>query len=137
MANGGRAGNWPPALDANYRDFCAADLITDLIENKIDGTALVQSLPTDKDIHYLLDIADRTETVAAVVGWIDLQMPSADQSIAAFADHPKGHGLRPMLQDLLDDDWISRTALEPAVAAMVDHGLCFDALVFPRHLPAL
>jgi L-fuconolactonase len=42
-----------------------------------------------------------------------------------------------MLQDLEDDNWIADAALAPAVDAMLRHGLSFDALVLPRHLPAL
>lgn len=41
-----------------------------------------------------------------------------------------------MLQDLADD-WILDPGLEPALAAMVEAGLAFDALVRPRHLPSL
>jgi L-fuconolactonase len=42
-----------------------------------------------------------------------------------------------MLQDLPDDDWIADPATAPAADAMERHGLVFDALVLPRHLPAL
>jgi L-fuconolactonase len=39
-----------------------------------------------------------------------------------------------MLQDLADTDWILQDALAPALEAMSDLGLVFDALVQPRHL---
>ena len=42
-----------------------------------------------------------------------------------------------MLQDLDDERWIADPALAPALSAMVEHRLRFDALVLPRHLPAL
>jgi L-fuconolactonase len=42
-----------------------------------------------------------------------------------------------MLQDLADDDWIADPATAAAARAMARHGLVFDALVLPRHLPAL
>src|SRR5690606_27706370 len=35
------------------------------------------------------------------------------------------------------DRWIDDPNLKPAVSAMIDHGLVFDALVLPRHLDAL
>jgi L-fuconolactonase len=46
-------------------------------------------------------------------------------------------GLRPMLQDLPEDNWIADPALGPAVQAMLHHRLSFDALVLPRHLAPL
>ena len=46
-------------------------------------------------------------------------------------------GLRPMVQDIPDDDWLLRPALAPLLAAMARNSLVFDALVLPRHLPRL
>lgn len=133
-----RAGAWPPAeLVPIYRDFGPEDLSALLRQNGVAATVLVQSLPSEADTRYLLDLADRHRFIAAVVGWVDLKAPDAPQRIAAMAAHPKLRGLRPMLQDLDDDGWIDDPALTPAVDAMLRHGLSFDALVLPRHLPAL
>jgi L-fuconolactonase len=46
-------------------------------------------------------------------------------------------GIRPMLQDLPDPAWITRPDLAPVSLALVDKGLCLDALVRPSHLPYL
>ena len=133
-----RNGAWPPpALAPIHRDFHPGDLSPLLRENGIAATVLVQSLPTEADTRYLLELANRHDFVQAVVGWTDLKAPDAPQRIAALAAHPRLRGLRPMLQDLADDDWIDDPALTPAVEAMLRHGLSFDALVLTRHLPAL
>ena len=135
---GARAGYWPPReLSAIYRDFSPGDLAPELAAARIGGTVLVQSLPTEDDTRFLLGLAEKTETVCAVVGWLDLKAPDAATKIAAFAAHPKARGLRPMLQDLPDDTWIDDPILDNAVAAMIEHDLRFDALVMPRHLDAL
>jgi L-fuconolactonase len=42
-----------------------------------------------------------------------------------------------MVQDIADDDWLARPSHAPVFEAMVAHGLVFDALVLPRHLPRL
>jgi L-fuconolactonase len=42
-----------------------------------------------------------------------------------------------MVQDIADDDWLLRPSHEPVFEAIVAHGLVFDALVLPRHLPRL
>jgi L-fuconolactonase len=42
-----------------------------------------------------------------------------------------------MIQDIADTEWMLREDLAPAFEAMIDQGLTFDALVLPRHLPAL
>lgn len=133
-----RAGGWPPpSLAAIYRDFAPQDLAPLLAEHGVAGTVLVQSLPSEDDTHWLLALADRGSFIRAVVGWTDLLAADAPAAIARLASHDKLKGLRPMLQDLDDDRWIADPALAPALTAMVEHGLRFDALVLPRHLPAL
>jgi len=42
-----------------------------------------------------------------------------------------------MLQDIEDTGWILRPEVQPALAAMARHGLRFDALIKPRHLPII
>ena len=42
-----------------------------------------------------------------------------------------------MIQDIPDPEWMLDDGLAPAFEAMIDHGLVFDALVLPKHLPAL
>lgn len=133
-----RAGQWPPTtLAAIYRDFGPADLQPALAQCRVTGTVLVQSLPTLADTHYLLEMAQRTPFVLGVVGWVDMLAADAPAQIAELAQHPKLKGLRPMLQDLPDTQWIANPALDPALRAMQDHGLVFDALVLPQHLQSL
>jgi L-fuconolactonase len=133
-----RHGEWPPAsLAPLHRDFAPADLLPALQRCGIAGTVLVQSLPTPQDTAFLLDLAAHQAFVRGVVGWVDLKAPDAAAQIAALARRRALKGLRPMLQDLADDAWIDDAALDPAVHAMLAHGLCFDALVRPRQLVAL
>jgi L-fuconolactonase len=133
-----RAGAWPPpALAPIYRDFLADDLAPLLREHGIASTVVVQSMPTEADTYFLLDLAGRHDFIGGVVGWADLKALDAPERIAALAADTALKGLRPMLQDLDDERWIDDPALAPAVRAMLEHRLSFDALVLPRHLPAL
>ncbi|WP_285295340.1 amidohydrolase family protein [Aureimonas altamirensis] len=133
-----RSGQWPPPdLTAIHRDVMPADLKPLLASAGIDGTVLVQSLPSLADTRWLLEMADREPFVLGVVGWADMKAPDAAITIAEIARHPKLKGLRPMLQDLPDAEWIDDPALDPSVAAMLAAGLVFDALVKPEHLAPL
>jgi L-fuconolactonase len=133
-----REGQWPPAsLATLHRDFGPQDLAPHLDAAGIDATVLVQSLPSIADTHWMLSLAAATPRVRGVVGWVDFKAPDAPAQIEALAAHPLLKGLRPMLQDLPDDDWIADPACDPAAEAMQHHGLVFDALVLPRQLPGL
>ncbi|WP_395826092.1 amidohydrolase family protein [Collimonas sp.] len=132
-----RSGHWPPAeLAAIHRDFLPQQLSPLLRQYGIDGTVLVQSLPSVADTLFLLALTTNTPFIRAVVGWADLKAADAVEQIALLATHQKLRGLRPMLQDLADD-WITDPCLAPAIAAMRRHRLSLDALVLPHQLPAL
>lgn len=126
-----------PELSAIYRDFEPADLQPVLARRGIDATILVQAAPTVAETQWLLELAAATPFVAGVVGWAPLEAPDAVERIGALAGDPALVGLRPMVQDEADDDWLLRPALRRAFEAMIAHGLVFDALVLPRHLSKL
>jgi len=120
-----------------YRPYGPADLEPHLRECGIDGTVLVQAAATLNETHYLLGIADATPFVRGVVGWIDFQDPAQHRLLERLAAHRKFVGVRPMIQDLPDDGWMLREDVSWAFEATQRLDLVFDALVLPRHLPAL
>jgi L-fuconolactonase len=125
------------AFPVLYRDFDPVDLSPLLTRCGIDSTVLVQGAQTESETDFLLSIADATPFVAGVVGWVDLLARGAPARIERLAREKKLVSLRPMLEILGDDEWILEARLEPALSAMQRHGLCFDALIRPRHLPVL
>ena len=126
-----------PALAPIYRDFDLSDLAPLLSASRIEGTILVQAAPTEAETRFLLDIAEKAELVRGVVGWTDFDARDAVARIEALAARDLLVGLRPMVQDIADDDWLLRPALAPPLAAMARSGLVFDALALPRHLTRL
>lgn len=100
-------------------------------------TILVQAAPTEAETDYLLAIAQGTVWIAGVVGWTDLAAPDAPARVARLAASPRLVGLRPMLQDLPDPNWILRAEVSDGLSAMAAHGLVFDALVRESQLPAI
>lgn len=126
-----------PELAPLYRDFDLADLTPHLDAARIEGTILVQAAPTEAETAFMLDIAEHAQLVRGVVGWIDFDADDAVARIDAVAPRELLVGLRPMVQDIADDDWLLRPALAAQLEAMVRHDLVFDALVLPRHLQRL
>jgi L-fuconolactonase len=126
-----------PSLGALYRDVSLDDWRAVARPCGVRGGVLVQAAPTEVETAFLLQQADQAADVLAVVGWVDLLAPDAPARIEALARRPKLRGLRPMLQDIADPDWMLQPALAPALQAMVRCGLVFDALIKPVHLPRL
>jgi L-fuconolactonase len=123
-----------PDLGVLYRDFGPADLAPLLAGAGIGATVLVQAAPAVAETRFLLHTAAATTFVAGVVGWVDMAAPGAPEAIAELARDPYLRGIRPMIHDLRDPDWMLGRALDPAFRALVELGLVFDALVRPVHL---
>jgi L-fuconolactonase len=126
-----------PALAPIYRDYLPIDLAPQLAAAGIASTILVQAAPTTEETRFMLSLASENDFIAGVVGWVDFESPTAPDAIADLARDARLVGLRPMIQDIPDDDWMLLPQLAPAFEAMIDHGLVFDALVKRRHLTAL
>lgn len=126
-----------PELKPIYRDFLPDDLQPSLRRAGIEGTVLVQAAPTVAETEYLLSLAAENSFIKGVVGWVDFDAPDAAQEIAKLAGNPALVGLRPMIQDIDDPNWILDANLAPAFQALQHYDLAFDALVLPRHLGQL
>jgi len=126
-----------PELTALYRDFTPNDLTPLLKKHKIEGTVLVQASPTLAETQYLLTLADQHRFIKGVVGWVDFEDTDAVQAVTDLASHPRLVGLRPMIQDIDDINWMLTVDFIPVFNSMIESDLVFDALVMPDHLPNL
>ncbi len=127
--------DWMPKDDpVLYRTYGPGDLAPERAAHGIVRTVLVQAAATVGETEYLLGIADATPSVAGVVGWIDFENTDDIFQLKRLAGHPKFLGVRPMIQDIPDDDWMLREDVQWGFRAVSDLGLTFDALGFPRHL---
>src|SRR5689334_21503612 len=96
----------PETPDVLRRDYLPSDLAPHLAKHRIDKTVLVQAADTVAETDFLLDIAENTASVAGVVGWLDMESEDFTAQFTRYCQHPKFIGIRPMLQDLPDDDYI-------------------------------
>lgn len=126
-----------PAFEPIYRDFLPEHLAPMIARAGIGQTILVQAAPTVAETHFLLSLARQHPFIAGVVGWANFEAANAPEVIENLALDARLLGLRPMIQDIADPEWMLREDLAPAFETMIDHGLVFDALVLPKHLPAL
>lgn len=124
-----------PALAPIHGDVAVADWQAQAAPLGITGGVLVQAAPTEAETQFLLAQTDANPAVLGVVGWVDMLAADAPARIEALARHPRLKGLRPMLQDIPDAEWILQPSVEPALRAMAGCGLVFDALVKSVHLP--
>lgn len=126
-----------PALAPIRRDIEPAELQPLLAAHGVVQTVLVQAADSEAETDFLLGLAHRHAFVGGVVGWVDLSRTGSVATLERWAGDTAFKGVRPMLQDLPDHDWIAQAPRREVVLALQCLGLRFDALVQPWHLPAL
>ena len=122
-----------------YRDFAPEDLSNELAECAVRATVLVQAAATEAETRFLLDLARRHSSIAGVVGWVDFAANDVADRIRRLVEEGNGKlkGLRPMVQNITDPQWLGHSSLDAAFTAILEHDLAFDALVTPSHLQVL
>jgi len=129
---------WMKGLTALERPFGPDDLRPLLAANGIDSTVLVQAHPSLDETHEMLQTAGATDFVAGVVGWADLtdlMVPNVLQEVQAGEHGGYLKGIRPMLHDEEDENWILGDTVQTNLHALADAGIVLDLLVTPRELP--
>jgi len=116
------------------RAYTPADIAPHLSASGIDATILVQAAPTIQETEYMLGIADVTPHIAGVTGWVDFANQTHKTELTRLAGHPKLCAVRPMIQDIPDDDWMMRSDVQWGFEMTADLDLRFEALGFPRHI---
>jgi L-fuconolactonase len=117
------------------RDFLPKDLKPLLAEQSIGGSIAVQARHDLDETHWLLELADQNEFVKGVVGWVDLCSPDLASQLERFGANRKFVGVRHVLQDEPDDEFMLRHEFRRGIARLAEHGLTYDLLLYPRHLP--
>lgn len=126
-----------PSLGAIYRDYQIEDAWEEARDAGISRTILVQAAATAAETDYLLSIAAEDARVAGIVGWVDFEARGAVDEVIRRANDPRILGLRPMIGDIPDAEWILDRAFSPALEAMAAHSLVFDGHARADLIPVL
>jgi L-fuconolactonase len=115
-------------------DFLPGDLEPELSSMGFDGSICVQARQTLEETRWLLKLADSNKFVKGVVGWVDLCSPAVESQLAEFASFEKLVGIRHVIHDEPDDDFMLCKDFINGISYLSEFKLSFDLLVFPRHL---
>lgn len=124
------------AMPVLKRDFLPPDLEKELRAAGFSGSVAVQARQTLTETAWLLELAATSPAIRGVVGW----GPLASDHFAADLEHlrsqPKLKGLRHVVQDEPDDNFILGDKFNRGISTLKNTGLVYDILIFERHLPA-
>jgi L-fuconolactonase len=129
-----------PWLDPLYGPICRtieADELEPLLQAAgIDKTVIVQAMNSYEDTEYMLRTAEERDWVGAVVGWVPLNIPDvADRKLSEYAKNPYFKGVRHLIHEEKDPDWVIRDSVIEGLKVLASYGMTFDVVaVYPNHL---
>jgi L-fuconolactonase len=117
------------------RDFLPKHLKPLLAGQLLDGSIVVQARQDLDETRWLLELADENDFIKGVVGWVDLCSPDLPAQLERFAANGKLVGVRHIVQAEADDEFMLRPEFQRGIGRLAEHGLTYDLLLYPRHLP--
>jgi L-fuconolactonase len=100
----------------------------------VDKTVFVQTQHNIDENHWVLGLAEQHDWIAGVVGWVDLASPDCESQIEEFKDHPKFVGVRHVVQDEPNNDFIVSDDVMRGLGLLEKHEVPYDLLFFVKHL---
>lgn len=112
------------------------DLAPELAACGVDATVLVQSADHSEDTALMRQAAAAQPRIVGIVGYAPLADAEATATVLAeWAADPLLVGVRNLIHDLPDPDWLLRPDVDAGLGVLEEHGVPFDVVaVLPRHL---
>jgi L-fucono-1,5-lactonase len=118
------------------RDFLPQDLAPELAASGLDASIAVQADQSEAETMFLLELANASEGVAGVVGWVDLRSPGIAERLEHFSRFSKLLGFRHIAQSELEDHFLVGHDFVRGLSQLRQFGLTYDILIYARQLPA-
>jgi len=122
-------------MTALRRDFLTPDLEMVAGACEVRATIAVQARQRVEETDFLIGSAQASSLIRGVVGWVPLVDRDVEMSLERYADAALFKGVRHILHDEADPFYMLREDFNDGIAKLVRYNLCYDLLVFARHLP--
>ncbi|MEX0769383.1 MAG: amidohydrolase family protein [Balneolaceae bacterium] len=115
-------------------DFMPPDLKQEMDRHGVNGCVAVQAGQTEGETEFLLKLAKEYPFVRGVVGWLDLAAKDLEKKLEHYTGFDRFKGLRHIVHDEPDDRFLLRPDFLRGIEALGKYDLCYDILIFARHL---
>lgn len=117
------------------RDFLGTEMKSAFAEGSIAGSVAVQARQIIEETEFLLNLSEQNPEIRGVVGWVPLRENAGEPHLERFAGYQKLKGVRHVVHDEPDDDFILGDAFNEGIARLNQYDLLYDILIFYKHLP--
>ena len=100
----------------------------------VTETIAVQARQIIEESTFLLKMADQSDLIRGIVGWLPLVSENVEKDLERFSDHPKFVGIRHVLQDE-PDEYFLRNDFHRGLSKLPAHDLRYDILLYQDQIP--
>ena len=103
----------------------------------ITGGVLVQASNNVQDTDWMLEVADNTDWVKGVVGWLPLMQPDETERLLndIYLKNNYYKGIRHLIHDEPNTDWLLQETVIESLKILAKNNLPFDVVgVLPAHI---
>tara|TARA_Y100001960_G_scaffold332112_1_gene431453 strand:+ start:1935 stop:2780 length:846 start_codon:yes stop_codon:yes gene_type:complete len=127
--------SWMPEGSPLSVDYSPEDLAPLITEAGIDYTVVVQAVSSPDEAYWLLDLAERNDFIAGIIGWVDLTDPKVGYILDKLQESQYFKGVRHIWENEPDAAWIVNSGAVNGLQELVRRNLTFDFLAKPPNLP--
>jgi L-fuconolactonase len=127
--------SWMPEDSPLAVDYGPSDLEPLIKKAGVDYTVIVQAVSSPDEARWLLELADRHEFIAGVVGWVDLTDLRVGDTLEELQQSSLFKGVRHIWESEDDPGWIVNSGAIEGLKELVRRDLTFDFLAKPPNLP--
>ncbi|MFN3166194.1 MAG: amidohydrolase family protein [Phycisphaeraceae bacterium] len=126
---------WIPVGSPLEQSYGLADLAAHAEGCNLEASVVVQARQTLEETDWLLSLSKQNPLCKAVVGWVPLQDENVAELLARYADEPLLKGVRHVIQDEQDPEFMIRPEFLRGLEALSETRLRYDILIFGHQLP--
>lgn len=124
----------PAHMAAIRRNRLPGDLKPLIDEVGVNKTVFVQTQHNLEENRWVLGLIEEHDFIAGMVGWVDLRSEACEDQLAEFKDDSRFVGIRHVVQDEPDEDWMVHPDTLRGLKVLEKHGVPYDLLFFVQHL---
>jgi L-fuconolactonase len=113
-----------------HRNYDISDVETDRVKAEITEGVLIQAANNFEDTNWMLEVAERTEWIAGVVGWLPLTDAMATEKALQekYLANKYFKGVRHLIHDEPDPKWLLQEDVIRSLQILADHNLPYDVV---------
>jgi len=118
------------------KNFYPNDSVELFAQNQIDGCIAVQADSSEEETFFLISLAEQSEFIKGIVGWVDLQSKNIESQLTYFSQFEKIVGFRHVVQSESDPNFLARPNFLKGVQLLDTFDFTYDLLIYPNQLDA-